>query len=94
VIHAAYLSELDARLGAALGELLDGVYLIGSAVFGDYVEGETDLDVAAVCQDPPPPAALDAVRASGSHEALPCPARLLELVVYSHASLARRPPRG
>ena len=92
MIHAAYLSELDARLGAALGDLLEGVYLIGSAAFGDYVEGESDLDVAAVCREPPPRAALDAVRASASHDALPCPARLLELVVYSYASLGRRPP--
>jgi hypothetical protein len=92
VIHADYLRELEARLVSALGDSLEGIYLIGSAAFGDYVEGESDLDLAAVCARRPAPDALAAVRATSGHDALPCPARLLELVVYSRESLARRPP--
>ena len=92
MIHADYLRELDARLAAALGDSLEGVYLIGSAAFGDYVEGESDLDVAAVCRERPAPEALAELCWTASHDVLPCPARLLELVVYSRASLARRPP--
>ena len=92
MIHADYLRELEARLAGALGDSLEGVYLIGSAAFGDYVEGESDLDVAAVCRTRPAPEALAEICWTASHDDLPCPARLLELVVYSRASLARRPP--
>jgi streptomycin 3"-adenylyltransferase len=90
-LHAAYLRELDARLAQALGANLVGTYVIGSAALGDFVDGASDLDVAAVCSDAPSSAALDAVEARAGHPALACPARLLELVVYSRESLARSP---
>ena len=55
------------------------------------MEGASDLDVAAVCESPPSHGALARVAAELDHSVLPCPARLLELVVYSRASLDRRP---
>ena len=91
MVHHEYLRELDRRLHTALGSSLDAVYLIGSAALGDFVEGESDLDVVTLCGERPPPAALEAVVAAARHEALPCPARLLELVLYSRESLRRRP---
>ena len=55
--------------------------LIGSAALGDYVQGVSDLDVVAIAPEPvPDPEAL--ARPLG-HGELPCPARRLELVVYT-----------
>jgi hypothetical protein len=63
------------------------VVSIGSWCLGDYVPGVSDLDVAVVVDGPPPD--LGGVR----HEALPCPARKLELVVY-RAEEAASPSRS
>jgi predicted nucleotidyltransferase len=62
------------------------VVAIGSWALGDYVPGVSDLDVAVVTDGAAPD--LDPVR----HAALPCPARKLELVVYS-ADQAAAPTR-
>ncbi len=59
-----------------------GVYAGGSFALGDYLPGRSDLDVAAVGCSPLSRELADAAAASLRHEALPCPARRLELVVY------------
>ena len=89
VVHEAYLREVARRVADELGPL--AVYLIGSAATGDFVDGQSDLDVAVVCAEPPTQAALMRILDRLDHAELPCPARLLELVVYSRESLARRP---
>lgn len=76
-----YLDELTARLRRALD--LRGVYLIGSAALGGYRPGKSDLDVLAVSATPVTAGQRAAVVATCRHEALPCPARKLELVVYA-----------
>ena len=78
-----YLSELVSRLRDALP--LAGAWAIGSIANGAFAEGRSDLDVLAVCASPPSGAQLAAVVATCSHDALPCPARKLELVVYDPA---------
>jgi predicted nucleotidyltransferase len=84
----AYQDELVARLRTAFDETLVGVYAGGSWALGDYEPGRSDLDVAAVVRGALPRSANEAILAAVRHEALPCPARGLELVVYSDAAAA------
>ncbi|RLK12136.1 hypothetical protein DER29_5413 [Micromonospora sp. M71_S20] len=77
-----YLADLVAAARDVLGDDLVGAYAAGSVGLGAYQPGRSDVDVALVCAD-----ALDLGRrqelvARLRHEALPCPARGLELVVY------------
>lgn len=85
-IHS-YLAELRSRLGNALATRLVGVYLTGSAAVGAFRPGSSDVDVLVVV-DGAEPSQLDAIVARCSHEALPCPASKLELVVYERDALA------
>jgi hypothetical protein len=59
------------------------VYAGGSFAFGGYDPGRSDLDVAAVSRGMLEEAAKHEVGRELRHESLPCPARGLELVVYS-----------
>jgi Domain of unknown function (DUF4111)/Nucleotidyltransferase domain len=81
-IESAYLETAGERLRGVLGPSLVGVYAGGSWALGDYLPGRSDLDVAAVVREPLTPEREREVVARLRHEALPGPARLLELVVY------------
>jgi hypothetical protein len=78
----AYLRELTARLRTLLGGELVGVYAGGSYALAGYEAGRSDLDVAAVVRSALRNGVADRIVAALRHEALPCPARKLELVVY------------
>jgi hypothetical protein len=78
----AYLDELARRIAEPTGDELVGVYVGGSFALGDYEPGRSDLDVAAVVESRLSADAKHAIVAATCHEALPCPARGLELVVY------------
>ncbi len=89
----AYLAELTQRVETIVGDDLAGLYLFGSAAYGGYRPGLSDLDVQAVIAAP-----LGEGRRSGlveqlRHDRLPCPAGRLELVVYTVEAVAwpRRP---
>jgi len=82
----AYLAELAGRLREVLGDALLGVYAGGSYALGAYEPGRSDVDVTAVAAGPLDRATKHAIVASVRHEALPCPARGLELVVYPLAT--------
>ncbi len=69
-----------------LGDELVGVYLAGSGALGGYVHGRSDVDVAVVERTPLSRETKEALVTALRHEALPCPARGLELVVYAHGS--------
>lgn len=84
---AAYLSELTNRLEAQLGDRLVGAWLIGSAELGDFDPLRSDIDVQAVCATRLARTQLERLAATLSHEALPCPARGLEFVLYGRDSL-------
>ncbi|WP_326563516.1 nucleotidyltransferase domain-containing protein [Micromonospora peucetia] len=77
-----YLGDLVTAARDVLGDDLVGAYAAGSVGLGAYQPGRSDVDVALVSAE-----ALDLTRkqelvARLRHEALPCPARGLELVVY------------
>lgn len=91
-IPAALRDYLD-TLAAVLGETtrVEAVYLVGSAALGAFEDGRSDVDVVAVTeQDLSGDERLALVRAV---EALPVPARKLELVVYSRSGAAAADPR-
>jgi hypothetical protein len=77
-----YLRELNSRLEAVLGSRLLGVYAGGSYALGGYEPRRSDLDVAVVVASALSPGQKRRLAAAVRHEALPCPARGLELVVY------------
>lgn len=85
--EADYLDSVMARLREVLGAALVGVYPTGSLALDGYRPGRSDLDLIVVAERPGP-AELDAVAAALSHEALPCPATGLELVLYDRTALA------
>lgn len=79
---AAYLDELIASLSTLA--TLHAVYLIGSAALGAYEHGASDVDVIAVTERFLSDAERQALVETA--EAIPCPARKLELVVYPRGS--------
>jgi len=81
-----YLAELTRRLGDLLGDELLGVYAGGSYALGAYDPGRSDIDVTVVATGALAPATKQAIVERLRHEALPCPARGLELVVYPLAT--------
>lgn len=83
-----YLASLVSRVRAELGEDLVGVYAGGSWALGAYEPGTSDLDVAVVARNRLPHFRLAALAKALRHDALPCPARGLELVVYSVAAVS------
>jgi hypothetical protein len=91
-LPAAYVAEIVTRTRDVLGGDLLAVCLMGSAALGDYRPGRSDIDVAVIAARPLPIVAREALVAALEHEALPCPARGLELVAYDPAGLAD--PRG
>jgi hypothetical protein len=89
---AGYLRKLTARLIATLGDRLVGAWLVGSGALGDLDVRRSDIDVQAVCSTRPARAQLERLAGVLSHDALPCPVRGLEFVLYAQADLAD--PRG
>jgi predicted nucleotidyltransferase len=79
---APYLDRLVVTLRETSD--LEAAYLVGSAARGAYEHGRSDVDVTAVTARPLPLAERQAVARAA--EAVPCPARKLELVVYAHGS--------
>ena len=84
---AAYLQEVVRRARAVAGERLLGVWLLGSAALHDFDPSRSDLDVQAVSSAPLTRAERGRLAAALEHEALPCPARGLEFVLYARDDL-------
>lgn len=85
-----YLSSLVDTLRSVCADDLLGVFLVGSASFSAYQPGVSDLDVQAVVADSIPQASILTIAERLSHSQFPCPARLLEFVLYTRAA-ARTP---
>jgi hypothetical protein len=82
-----YLAELTRRMQEILGEELVGVYAGGSYSMGAYEHGRSDIDVTAVVAGPLADETKHRLVEALSHEALPCPARGLELVIYPRTTV-------
>ena len=85
--EASYLSALVERLRAVLGDALIGIYPTGSLALDGYAPGRSDLDIIAVVERAARPVLAALVTRIG-HDALPCPAAGLELVLYERDALA------
>lgn len=85
---SGYAAALAARLQGVLGDRLLGAWVIGSAGAGVYEPGISDIDVAVAVDETLGDGARHRLAAELSHTALQCPARKLELVVYTRAVLA------
>ena len=77
-----YLDTLVEELGRVAP--LEAVYLLGSAANGAYEPGRSDVDVVAVTRRSLTENERRSLAAAA--EAIPCPARKLELVVYPRGS--------
>lgn len=77
-----YHRELVDRLTAILGGRLLGVYASGSFGLDDFDGARSDLDVFAICSGTVTADEKRAIVAQLREEALPCPARGLEFVLY------------
>jgi hypothetical protein len=77
-----YLEQIVEIARAVLGDDLVGVYTAGSLALGAFDASRSDIDVALVSGSALEVADKREVVARLRHEALPCPARGLELVVY------------
>ncbi len=91
----AYLRALAASISALLGSRVVGISLFGSAAYGAYRPGLSDLDVQVVVADDLTGDESAELARRLAHTALPCPARRLELVCYARAAIdpATRHPR-
>jgi hypothetical protein len=72
-----------------MGDRLRGAWLVGSAGLGAFVPERSDLDVQAVTAGVVPERERRELARTLSHEALPCPARALEFVLYAEPDLRR-----
>jgi hypothetical protein len=77
-----YLAELVRAARQTLGSNLVAAYGAGSIALGAYQPGRSDIDVALVCEDALGLEQKQTLVSRLRHEALPCPARGLELVLY------------
>ena len=90
-----YLAALVDRAHDVLGGNLVGAYAAGSVALEAYQPGRSDIDVALVTAEPLTDREKHDLVAALRHEALPVPARGLELVAYTRAAAASgRPDPG
>ena len=88
----AYMRVLAAVAARHLGDALAGVYAGGSWAVGGYLPRRSDLDVAIVVNRHLTPREAESLAARLSHREVPCPARVLELVVYTREQAASPDP--
>jgi hypothetical protein len=88
----AYLAALVARARGVLGPHLVGAYAAGSLALDAFQPERSDIDVALVTAGPLADTEKDDLVAALRHEALPVPARGLELVVYTHSAAGSGTP--
>jgi hypothetical protein len=89
---AAYVDHVVSRLQDRLAERLIGAWLFGSGSLGDFKPERSDVDIQAVSTECLPHDERQQLAGALSHEALPCPARGLEFVLYAREGL--RGPAG
>jgi hypothetical protein len=81
-----YLEALVDTAREVLGTAFVGAYAAGSLALDAFQPGRSDIDIALLCRDQLSDAVKWELTARLRHNALPCPARGLELVVYTVAT--------
>lgn len=81
-----YLEAVMQAARGVLGTEFVGAYMAGSLALDAFHPGRSDIDIALVCRDPLSEAVKRELIARLRHRALPCPARGVELVVYTEAT--------
>ncbi|MDT0164598.1 nucleotidyltransferase domain-containing protein [Actinotalea sp. AC32] len=89
---ARYLRALLGEARGVLGGDLVGAYAAGSVALGAYLPGRSDVDLALVTASSLHVAVRERLVGRLRHESLPCPARGLELVVYTRDAAASGTP--
>ncbi|KAI5460776.1 hypothetical protein BGZ63DRAFT_357977 [Mariannaea sp. PMI_226] len=87
----SYLRSLISSLQEELKDNLLAVYLFGSAGYGAYEPGTSDVDVYAILHEPAPD--YQHLSRIISHASIPCPARKLEFVLFTKANAAKQTTR-
>jgi aminoglycoside adenylyltransferase-like protein len=82
-VTSSYLRAVRGALQEILGPALWGVYLTGSGALGAFRRDRSDVDIIVIAAGELGLEQKRAVVRSVAQDALPCPARKLELVVYS-----------
>ena len=81
-----YLKAVVEIARDVLEEEFVGAYAAGSLALNAFQPGRSDIDIARVCRDPLSEVVKQDLIARLRHRCLPCPARGLELVVYTLAT--------
>lgn len=79
----AYLEAVVKTARQVLGTGFVGAYAAGSLALNAFQPDRSDIDIALLCSDPLSEPVKRELIARLRHSALPCPARGLELVVYT-----------
>ncbi len=91
---AEFGREVARRLRDVLAEELVGVYFVGSIALGDYVPGQSDIDIVAVSRDQVGYREKQEIVETLLDPRLPCPARGLEFTLYRRKVAASSPVGG
>ncbi|WP_420881835.1 nucleotidyltransferase domain-containing protein [Rhodococcus sp. (in: high G+C Gram-positive bacteria)] len=81
-----YLEAVVEAAREVLGTEFVGAYAAGSLALDAFQPGRSDIDIVLLCRNPLSEAVKRELIARLRHSALPCPARGLELVVYTVAT--------
>jgi predicted nucleotidyltransferase len=83
-----YLNQLSQKLQNSLGSNLVGIYQTGSLSLDNYMEDKSDLDVIVVINKPITKKARNTLSQELDHKNFPCPAKGLELIIFTKETLA------
>lgn len=87
-----YISSIVEVLTAELKDKLTAVYLFGSASYGAYEPGISDIDVYAVITEQLDRTIYRQLSKKISNEAIPCPAHKLEFVLLTKENAGAQTP--
>ncbi len=87
-----YLSALAAAIRSELGDMVVAILAGGSLALDDFHTHTSDVDIALVVRAVPTHDRLAEFVRRIDHTALPCPAKGLDLIAFSHGSVGRSPP--
>jgi hypothetical protein len=90
---AAFGGHVASVLAGILEDDLVGVYFVGSVALGGYAPGESDLDIAAVCERALSEREKRSVASAIVEVSQVCPARGAEFTLYRR-DVAESPPAG